>query len=261
MIGVGRTRVPLRPFYLGMVALLYLPIAILFVFSFNAGTTLSFPIEGLTLDWYGSVLSNGPMLAAARNSLVVGIASATLATTLGCLVAVAVLRFRFRGRGLLLALAGLPLLVPFVVMGVAFFLLFVLVDIPRSLVTVAVGHSVIATPYATLIVLARLSGLDSALEDAAMDLGATYPAALRHVVLPLMSPTLLSAWLTCFIVSFDEIALAIFLVGGDPTFPVFLYGQLRFAQRLPVLIAMAVLLMIGTVLLTLVALRVRSRSE
>jgi spermidine/putrescine transport system permease protein len=244
-----------------MVALLYLPIAILFVFSFNAGTTLSFPIEGLTLDWYGSVLSNGPMLAAARNSLVVGIASATLATTLGCLVAVAVLRFRFRGRGLLLALAGLPLLVPFVVMGVAFFLLFVLVDIPRSLVTVAVGHSVIATPYATLIVLARLSGLDSALEDAAMDLGATYPAALRHVVLPLMSPTLLSAWLTCFIVSFDEIALAIFLVGGDPTFPVFLYGQLRFAQRLPVLIAMAVLLMIGTVLLTLVALRVRSRSE
>ena len=261
MIGVGRTRVPLRPFYLVVLVLLYLPIAILFVFSFNAGTTLSFPIEGLTFDWYGSVLGNGPMLTAARNSLVVGIAAATVAVTLGGLVAVAVLRFRFPGRSLLLALAGLPLLVPFVVIGVAFFLLFVLVDVPRSLLTVAIGHSVIATPYATLILLARLSGLDPALEDAAMDLGATYPATLRRVVLPLLGPTLLSAWLTCFIVSFDEIALAIFLVGGDPTFPVFLYGQLRFAQRLPVLIAMAVLLMLGTVALTLVALRVRGKDD
>src|SRR5688500_15192168 len=258
-IGVGRTRVPLRAFYAAILVLLYLPIAILFVFSFNAGTTLSFPLEGLTLEWYGSVFDNAAMLEAARNSFVVGVGSATLATVLGCAVAIAILRFRFRGRSLLLALAGLPLVVPFVVMGVAFFLLFVALDVPRSLLTVGIGHSIIAVPYATLIVLARLSGLDPALEDAAMDLGATYAATLRRVVLPLMGPTLLSAWLTCFIVSFDEIALAIFLVGGDPTFPVFLYGQLRFAQRLPVLIAMAVLLMIGTVALTLVAMRLRGK--
>lgn len=256
-IGVGRTRVPLRGFYLGMLALLYLPIAVLFVFSFNTGTTLSFPLSGVTFDWYGSVLGNGALVESARNSLVVGVAAATVATFLGGLVAVAVIRFRFRGRAVLLALAGLPLIVPFVVMGVAFFLLFVTLDLPRSLVTVAIGHSVVATPYATLILLARLGGLDPALEDAAMDLGATYPSALRRIVLPLVAPTVLSAWLTCFIVSFDEIALAIFLVGGDPTFPVFLYGQLRFAQRLPVLIAMAVLLMLGTVALTLIALRIR----
>jgi spermidine/putrescine transport system permease protein len=260
-IGVGRTRVPLLPFYLGMLVLLYLPIAVLFVFSFNKGTTLSFPLTGVTLDWYAAVLDNGALIESARNSLAVGVAAATVATTIGCLVAVAVIRFRFRGRGLLLALAGLPLVVPFVVMGVAFFLLFVMLDLPRSLLTVATGHSVIAIPYATLIVLARLGGLDPALEDAAMDLGATYPSTLRRIVLPLMAPTLLSAWLTCFIVSFDEIALAIFLVGGDPTFPVFLYGQLRFAQRLPVLIAMAVLLMLGTVALTLAALRIRGSDD
>ncbi len=258
-VGVNRTRVPLRPFYAGILLLLYLPIAVLFVFSFNAGTTLRFPLSGFTFDWYRSLLDNAAMLDSARNSLVVGVAAATIATLIGCLVAIAVLRFRFRGRRLLLALAGLPLVVPFVVMGVAFFLLFAALDLPRGLVTVAVGHSVIAIPYATLIVLARMSGLDPALEDAAMDLGATYPGTLRRVVLPLIGPTLLSAWLTCFIVSFDEIALAIFLVGGDPTFPVFLYGQLRFAQRLPILIAMAVLLMIGTVALTLLALRIRRR--
>ncbi len=260
-VGVGRTRVPLGPFFVGMLVLLYLPIAVLFVFSFNAGTTLSFPLRGLTFDWYAAVLGDAALLSAARNSLVVGVAAATIATVIGCLVAVAVLRFRFRGRRLLLALAGLPLVVPFVVMGVAFFLLFVAIDLPRSLLTVAVGHSVIATPYATLILIARLGGLDPALEDASMDLGATYPATLRRVVLPLMGPTLVSAWLTCFIVSFDEIALAIFLVGGDPTFPVFLYGQLRFAQRLPVLIAMAVLLMLATVALAVIALRLRARSE
>jgi spermidine/putrescine transport system permease protein len=177
------------------------------------------------------------------------------------MVALAVLRFRFPGRSVLLALAGLPLIVPFVVMGVAFFLLFVAVDVPRSLLTVTIGHSVCSIPFAALIVMARIGGMDPALEDAAMDLGASYPSTLRRVVLPLIGPTLLSAWLTAFIVSFDEIALAIFLVGGDPTFPVFLYGQLRFAQRLPVLIAMAVLLMIGTVLLTMVALRLRNRSD
>ena len=261
MIGIGRTPVPLRAFYAAMLVLLYLPIGLLFVFSFNAATTLSFPLSGFTTEWYGSVLGNGPMLAAARNSLLVAIGSATLATAVGAMVAVAVLRFSFRGQRLLLGLAGLPLLVPYVVLGVAFFLLFVTVDLPRSLLTVMVGHTVIATPFATLILLARLSGLDPALEDAAMDLGATYPVALRRVVLPLTGPSLLAAWLTCFIVSFDEIALAIFLVGGDPTFPVFLYGQLRFAQRLPVLIAGAVLLMLGTIALTLIITRLRGRED
>lgn len=257
-VGVGRTPVPLRGFYIGMLVLLYLPIAVLFVFSFNAATNLSFPIEGLTFDWYGSALANSAMIGAARNSFLVGIAAATAATFLGCLIAIAVVRFRFRGRVLLLGFAGLPLVVPYVVMGVAFFLLFVTVDLPRSLVTVGIGHTVIAIPYATLILTARLAGIDPALEDAAMDLGATYPETLRRVVVPMIGPTLLSAWLTCFIVSFDEIALAIFLVGGDPTFPVFLYGQVRFAQRLPELIAMAVLLMIGTVTLTITIQRLRT---
>ncbi len=261
MIGIGRTRIPLRAFFAAVVLLLYLPIGMLVVFSFNAAASLSFPLTGFTTDWYSSVLGDGPLLAAARNSLIVGIGSATVATVIGALVAVSVLRFRFPGREALLALAALPLIVPYVVLGVAFFLLFVTLDLPRSLVTVTLGHTVIATPYATLILVARLSGIDPALEDAAMDLGATYPVALRRVVLPLLGPTLLSAWLTCFIVSFDEIALAIFLVGGDPTFPVFLYGQLRFAQRLPVLLAGAVILMVGTVALTMVITRLRRRED
>lgn len=258
-IGVGRTRVPLRGAFVLILLLLYFPIALLFLFSFNSSSVLSFPLRELTLDWYGAVLADDSLLESARNSLLVGLLAATIATTLGLAVSVAFSRFRFRGRLPLLGLAVLPLIVPFIVLGVSLFLLFSFLDLPRSLLTIAAGHSIIALPFATLILLARMGGIDPALEDAAMDLGATYSVTLRRVVLPLIGPTLLSAWLTCFIVSFDEVAIALFLAGGDPTFPVFLYGQLRFAQRLPVLIAMAVLLMIGTVTLTLVAFRLGRR--
>ena len=259
-IGVGRTRLPLGSVYAVMLALLYLPIILLAVFSLNAATSLSFPLRGFSLNWYGEVFSDPALLGAARNSLVVATAAATAATALGFSVSVAVVRFRFSGRALLLGLAGAPLVVPAVVGGVALFLLFNLLGIPRSLITIAAGHSLVALPYAALILLARMTGLDPALEDAAMDLGATYPTTLRRIILPLLGPSLLSAWLTSFIVSFDEVALANFLAGGDPTFPVFLYGQLRFAQRIPVLIAMAMLLMVGTITLTLIANRLRSQN-
>ena len=258
-VGIGRTRVPLGPIYAIMLGLLYFPIALLFLFSFNTNSVLSFPLGGFTIRWYGEVFADAALLEAARNSLIVGVLSATIATGLGFGVSLGFVRFRFRGRTGLLGLAALPLIVPFVVLGVALFLLFSFIDVPRSLMTIAAGHTVIALPFATLIILARVSGLDPQLEDAAMDLGATYPATLRRVILPIIGSTLVSAWLTCFIVSFDEVAIALFLAGGDPTFPVFLYGQLRFAQRLPVLIAMAVMLMIGTVTLTLIAFRIGRR--
>lgn len=258
-IGVGRTRVPLGTVYGLMLLFLYFPIGLLFVFSVSTNTVLTFPLRGFTLDWFREAFSDGALLEAARNSVVVGIGAASIATALGLGVSLAVSRFRFRGRVGLIGLAGLPLIVPFVVLGVSLFLLFNLADLPRSLVAVAAGHTVIALPFATLILLARMGGLDPALEDAAMDLGATYPGTLRRVVLPLMVPTILSAWLTCFIISFDEVAIALFLAGGDPTFPVFLYGQLRFAQRLPVLIAMAVMLALVTVTLTLIAFRLGRR--
>jgi spermidine/putrescine transport system permease protein len=136
-------------------------------------------------------------------------------------------------------------------------ILFSALSIERSLWTVAIGHTVVALPYVLLIVAARLTGFDPNLEDAAMDLGATYPTALRRIVLPVISPAMIAAWLTAFTISFDEFALALFLAGTSPTFPVYLYSQLRFANRLPIMIALAVLMMIGTLTLVFIADRVR----
>jgi spermidine/putrescine transport system permease protein len=259
--GIGRTRVPLRSTFFVMLVLLYLPIGLLVLFSFSENTVLIFPLDGFpTTQWYSAVLSDEVMIEAARNSLIVGALAASLATLLGFGVSVATVRFRYRGRVGLVGLSALPLIVPFIVLGVSLFLLFIFLDLPRSLLTIAIGHSIVALPFALLILLARMVGLDANLEEAAMDLGAPYRSTLRRVVVPLMGPSLLSAWLTCFIVSFDEVAIALFLAGGDQTFPVFLYGQLRFAGRLPVLIAAAVLLMVLTITLTLVAFRLGRRN-
>ena len=252
-----RNSLPLKSYYFGLIALLYLPIAVLFLFSINANTFLSFPLQGLTLEWYQQLLASEALLRSARSSLIVATGSSLAATLLGTMVAFLMMRYTFRSKGLLVALAALPLIVPYIVLAVALFLLFSILNIDRSLWTVGVAHTVVALPYTLLIVGARLAGFDANLEEAAMDLGANYPTTLRRIVLPIIAPAMVSAWLTAFTVSFDEFALALFLAGTQPTFPVYLYGQLRFANRLPIMIALAVLMMIGTLTLVLIAERVR----
>ena len=244
-------------YYFGLLALLYLPIAVLFLFSISPSTSLTFPLQGVTLAWFGRLLESDALLRSARNSLVVAAASSTAATALGTMLALLATRYQFRGKGLLLVLAILPLIVPFIVLAVALLLLFSALNVGRSLWTVGMGHTVVALPYTLLIVAARLSGFDAHLEDAAMDLGADYPTTLVRVVLPIAAPAMASAWLTAFTVSFDEFALALFLAGTEPTFPVYLFSQLRFANRLPIIIALAVVLMIGTLALVLIADRIR----
>jgi spermidine/putrescine transport system permease protein len=257
-----RRRRPLKllaGFFWLLVGLLYLPIAVLFVFSVNAGTSLSFPLKGLTLDWYAKLFATPALIDAVQTSLLVAIASSVVATALGTMLGILLSRFEFRGKGLLTALAVLPLIVPYVVLGVAMLILFTAFDIKLSIATVVIGHAIVALPYTTLIILARLVGAEPQLEEAAMDLGATYTSTLRLVVIPMAAPAIISAWITAFTVSFDEFAIALFLAGPDRTFPVYLFGQLRFANSLPVLIAGATLLMAGTLTLILVADRIRRR--
>lgn len=251
----------LSAYYAAMIILLYLPLAVLFLFSFNDGTSLSFPLEGLTLRWYERLFDSPEVLRAARNSLVVAVGSSTGAAVLGTAVALLLTRFRFRGESFLFALAMLPLVVPIVVLAVAMLVLFLAAGIDRSLWTVTIGHIVVALPFVVLIVTARLAGFDPSLEEAAMDLGAPYPMVIARIILPLIAPAVISAWLVAFTVSLDEFALALFLAGNEPTFPVYLYSQLRFASRLPVMIALAVLLMIGTLLLVLIAEWIRRRGQ
>lgn len=252
-----RNPLALKGYFFGIIALLYLPIVVLFLFSINANTFLAFPLRGLTLEWYQKLFETEALLRSARSSLIVAMGSSFTATILGTMMALLMMRYQFRAKGFLVALAVLPLIVPYIVLAVALLLLFSVLHIDRSLWTVGIAHTIVALPYVLLIVTARLAGFDANLEEAAMDLGANYPTTIRRVVIPLIAPSMVSAWLTAFTVSFDEFALALFLAGTQPTFPVYLFGQLRFANRLPIIIALAVLMMIGTLTLVLIAERVR----
>jgi spermidine/putrescine transport system permease protein len=250
----------LHGYYAFLIVLLYLPIAILVLFSLNANQVLSFPLQGFTLDWYATALATPSALAAARNSFVVAAGSGLVATILATMVAILIARYQFRGKALLLSVATLPLIVPYIVLAVALLLLFAALDVDRSLRTVSIAHSIIALPYALLIIVARLAGLSPYLEEAAADLGSDYPTTLHRVILPIIAPAVVAAWLVAFTASFDEFALALFLAGADPTLPVFIYGQLRFASRLPMLISLAAMVMAGTLSLAFVAERLRRRA-
>ncbi len=152
---------------------------------------MRFPLSGFTLQWYRELLQARELIDAAKNSLVVGMLSSLAATTLGTLAAIGVVRHSFWGRGFFVAVAAFPLVVPAVVLGVALLLLYrQLFDVPLSLWTVGLSHVVINIPTVMLIVGARLAGFPDNLEDAAMDLGASYWGAQVRVVLPLAASAL-----------------------------------------------------------------------
>lgn len=252
----GRARL-LRGYYLLLVVLLYIPLGVLFLFSLNDGNVFAFPIRGLTFDWYRSMLGNDQLVASARNSAVVAAAAGSLATLLGTLTAIALIRLQFRGKGVFLAVSLMPLLVPYLILGVALLILFSAVGLGRSLLTVGLAHTVVAIPFTVLIMTSRLVGFDLAVEEASADLGAGYTYTLRRVVLPMIAPAMLASFLVAFTVSFDEFVLASFTVGREPTLPVFIFGQLRFANRFPEVVALASLVMLGSIGLVLLAERLQ----
>jgi spermidine/putrescine transport system permease protein len=233
-------------YFVAICALLYLPIILLTIFSFNDSTTLVFPLKGFTLRWYGQLFENSELLKAVGNSLMIGFGSSLAATILGTMGAIAIVRFRLPGRSLFLAVSALPLVIPYVILGVSLLILFHEIGIPLSAFAAGLAHVIISIPYAMLIVASRLVGFPDNLEEAAMDLGASYWGALLRVTIPICAPALLAAFLLCFTMSFDEYAIASFLVGTDTTLPVYLYSQLRFPTRLPMVVALAAILMTVT---------------
>lgn len=234
-------------YFVLLVLFLYFPLLLLIVFSFNNARTLALPLTGFTLDWYVALWDSPELLAATWNSIVLGIGSSLVATILGTAAAIGLLRFQFVGRSLFIMVAAMPLVIPSVVLGVGMLLGFSQMNIPLSLWTVALGHTVINIPVVILIVGARLIGLAPNLEEAAMDLGATYWRTQLRITFPLAFPAIVAAFLTAFTTSFDEFALTFFLVGTEPTLPVYLYSQLRFPSRLPIVVAMATLIIIGSI--------------
>jgi spermidine/putrescine transport system permease protein len=243
----------LKVFFGLVVVFLYAPILILIVFSFNDSALPTFPLSGFTLHWYHQFLGNADLRGALKTSAIVAALSSVCAVLLGVLASIALVRRRFTGKAAVSAVLLSPLVIPYVVFGVALLLLFHRVGIPRSLLTVVIGHVVISLPYTILVLVPRLQQIDVSLEEAAYDLGAGPVTTFRSITLPLILPAVLSAFLIAFTTSFDEYAVASFVVGTRTTFPIFLYSALRFPSQLPQVIAVAVVVIVVSLVVVVAA--------
>lgn len=213
-------------------AFLYLPIAILVIYSFNASRLVTV-WGGWSLAWYRALLHDQAILDAAWMSLRVGALSATAATVLGTLAAVALTRAgRFRGRLLFSGMVYAPLVMPEVITGLSMLLLFVALNVDRGFWTVTAAHTTLTMCFVTVIVQSRLIGFDRSLEEAAMDLGCPPLKTFLTVTLPLIVPAVAAGWMLAFSLSLDDLVIASFTTGpGATTLPIRIYSQVRLGVK------------------------------
>ena len=227
---------PMSAFNLGSLALglafLYLPIVILVIYSFNASRLVTV-WGGWSTRWYVELLNDSAMLDAAWVTLRIAVLSATVATVLGTLAAVALVRFgRFRGRLLFSGMVYAPLVMPEVITGLALLLLFVAVDINRGFWTITIAHTTLITCFVTVVVQSRLLTFDTSLEEAAMNLGCPPAKTFLTVTLPLIAPAIASGFVLAFALSLDDLVIASFTTGpGATTLPIRVYSEVRLGVK------------------------------
>jgi putrescine transport system permease protein len=240
-------------------AFLYAPILLLIIYSFNESRLVTV-WSGFSTRWYAALARDSQMLDAIWVTLRAGLISATLATVLGVMSAVALVRSgRFAGRTLFSAMIYAPLVMPEVVLGLSLLLLYVAVGAPRGFWTLVAGHTTVTLCYATVIVQARLASFDRGLEEAAQDLGCTPLQAFLVVTLPNIGPAVAAAWLLAFTLSLDDLVIASFTSGpGATTLPMRLYSQVRLGVS-PEVNAVSSLLIAMVAAAVLLVWRVQSR--
>jgi putrescine transport system permease protein len=213
-------------------AFLYLPIVVLVIYSFNASQLVAV-WGGWTTQWYAVLIDDAPLLDSAFISIRLAFVSASAATVLGTLAAVALTRLsRFRGRLLFAAMIYASLVIPEVITGLSMLLLFVAVSIDRGFWTVAIAHTTMAMCFVAVIIQARLVDFDRDLEEAAMDLGATPLRTFIEVTLPLILPAIAAGWMLAFALSLDDLVIASFTTGpGATTLPIRIYSEVRLGVK------------------------------
>ena len=218
--------------FVGLV--LYGPLLVLVIFSFNNSIIISLPFEGFTFKWYTQMLRDPLVLQALNNSLILAVIVTPVCMILGTLAAVGITRFRYKLRGPVAALLGAPLVVPWLLMGVGGLLFFSRLHVPLSLRTIGAMHIVAIFPLVAAIVSARLVRFDTSLEEAARDLGATQWEVLRYIVLPLVAPALAAAAIFAFSWSFNNFTISYFTAGFQSTFPIWVFSTLNHARNVPI---------------------------
>ena len=250
----------LNLYALGFVALLYGPLVLLVLFSFNNSLYVAFPLKGATLRWYAGLFDAPGLLSALWNSISVAVPVSIACTALGLLAAKALTRTQLPGRKPMIGLIMVPLVVPFIILGIALLTMVrKTLDLHLSLWTVGASHLLVCLPFSVMVLLSRFEGFDRTLEEASLDLGESSWMTFWRVTFPLVLPGVISSLLLSFTASFDEFLLAFFLSGDRPTLPIYIWSQLRFPQKLPGVLALGSCIFVFSFSLVVIAERFRRR--
>ncbi|NDV86127.1 ABC transporter permease subunit [Aurantimonas aggregata] len=236
-------------------AFLYLPIVLLIIYSFNESRLVTV-WTGFSTRWYVQLFDNQGLMDAAWVTIRVGLLSASVATVLGTLAALALTRYTsFRGRMLFTGMVFAPLVMPEVITGLSLLLLFVAIDFNRGFWTVTLAHITFSMCFVAVVVQSRLVSIDRSLEEAAMDLGATPARTFLSITLPMIWPAVFAGWMLAFTLSLDDLVIASFTSGpGATTLPMKIYSQVRLGVTPEINAVCTILIAIVTVGVILAAL-------
>jgi spermidine/putrescine transport system permease protein len=233
---------------------LFAPIILLPLFAFNEGKIIAFPLTGFSTQWFEALWARPALHEALRNSLIIAVSTAIIATIFGIFAARGGALADYPFKGGMVGFIMLPLVLPEIILAVALLVIVTKVlGLSPNLFTIILAHVLICTPYATAILNGAFANLDKSFEEAAMDLGENRWGAFRLVTLPLVMPGIVSAMLISFIISLDEFIIAFFLSGNVTTLPVYIYGLRRQSDELPIIMALGTILVTLSIILLVVA--------
>lgn len=239
--------------YLGLIyALLYLPIIVLVVMSFNK-SKIGYNWGGFSLKWYESLFNNQAMLDAFWHSIVLGLVAATISTLIGTLTALALHRYKFRGKGLLNGLLFVLMMSPEIVLAISLLALFLLIGMQLGFISLLLAHITFCLPFVVITVFARLSSLDERLMEAARDLGASESTMVRTVLIPVILPAVMAGWLLAFTLSLDDVVVSTFVTGPSyEILPLRIYSMVRVGLK-PEVNAIGTLLLAASLVLVIIS--------
>ncbi len=242
-----------------VLVILFGPVLVLALFSFNDSSIISLPWEGFTTKWYDEAWSNQQARDAVMNSLVVASVVTAVSLVLGSASAWGLTRLRFRGRGVVAGLHGSVLVVPWLIIGVAGLIFFSELGVSLSLNTIALMHLVVTFPLVVAIVSAGLVRFPRSIEEAAVDLGASQAQMIRYVVIPQIAPSLAAAGIFAFAWSFNNFEVSFFTGGFEQTFPVWVFSILRQSENLPMVNAVSTVIALAQIIAVLGAWQLMKR--
>ena len=240
--------------------LLYVPIFVIVIYSFNMSKTNA-AWTGFTFDWYKRLLNDSNVIIAFKNSLTIAILSTTVSVIIGTVGAVGLCKYTFKGKSIVEGLLNITIVIPEIIMGIALLIYFAQLQIPFGIGTLVLSHATFSIPFVIIVVKARLSGFDSSIEDAAMDLGASKFKVFLTIILPMILPGILSGAMLAFVLSFDDVIINFFVSGPQSTtLPIKIFSMLRFGLS-PEINALCTVMLVITFIILITAQVIKMKKE